>query len=444
VTRLWIDVDDLFRYGATDHQRPSGIQRVAFELALALHDIHGESVRFIRHGPGGRMLVPVPWESVAALYAGLTMAVPTVAPASGIRRHLSGLSPALRAPLGRIVRGLREIAQGAGEFAAALPRLMKPRPRPPLGPSFASQVRPGDTLLILGSPWLRIDYPARAAALRERHGLRTVLLVHDLVPIRRPEWCQPVIVEAFKPWMVGMLPLCDQVLAVSHFTAGDVESYAASLGLTLRAPVRAIPMGSGFAPVASAAPTRPLPAPGTYVLVVATLEVRKNHALLVRVWRRLLEQMPPGTVPLLVFAGGIGWLVDDLLRQLRTARWLDGHIQLIRDPGDNELAALYRGCLFTVFPSLWEGWGLPVTESLAFGKPCLAAEATSLPEAAGGFAGLFDPEDTGAATRAIRAVLDDRDALAAWEAQIRRDFRPVPWSAGAQAIAAALDLESAA
>ena len=73
----------------------------------------------------------------------------------------------------------------------------------------------------------------------------------------------------------------------------------------------------------------------------------------------------------------VGWLVEDLMRQIVHADHLDGKLIVVEDPTDAELAALYQGCQFTVFPSLYEGWGLPVTESLAFGKPCLASSATA-------------------------------------------------------------------
>jgi glycosyltransferase involved in cell wall biosynthesis len=206
--------------------------------------------------------------------------------------------------------------------------------------------------------------------------------------------------------------------------------------------VRRIPAGTGFDGARTAVPERSarLPAPDSYVLLVATIEARKNHALLVRVWRRLIEQMPADQVPRLVFAGSVGWLVGDLLQQLDNANWLDGHVALVHEPSDAELAALYRDCLFTVFPSLYEGWGLPVTESLGFGKPCIIANATALPEAGGAFARGFDPENVAEATAVIRQVLDDRAGLAAWEARVRAEFRPVPWTAAAGAIAEAVGL----
>jgi glycosyltransferase involved in cell wall biosynthesis len=157
-----------------------------------------------------------------------------------------------------------------------------------------------------------------------------------------------------------------------------------------------------------------------------------------RVWRRLLEELPRDVVPTLVFAGRVGWLVGDLMRQIANTDHLDGKLVVVENSNDAELAALYQGCLFTVFPSLYEGWGLPVTESLAFGKPCLIADRTSLPEAGGDLVRRFDPDNLNDAFSAILDVILDPKGLALWERRVRADFRPVPWTASAEALLAAL------
>jgi glycosyltransferase involved in cell wall biosynthesis len=122
------------------------------------------------------------------------------------------------------------------------------------------------------------------------------------------------------------------------------------------------------------------------------------------------------------------------MQQLRNARFLDGKIVLIESPSDADLTHLYHGCLFTLFPSLSEGWGLPVTESLAFGKPCIVANVTSLPEAGGSLARYFDPDNLNDVVSVIRTTITDRPGLAEWEARVKREFRPVSWDASAQAI----------
>src|SRR5262245_9735558 len=98
------------------------------------------------------------------------------------------------------------------------------------------------------------------------------------------------------------------------------------------------------------------------------------------VWRRLLERHGADLVPTLIFAGQIGWLVDGLLADLKASEYPNGKIMLVQGLSDAELQQAYRSCLFTVFPSLCEGWGLPIAESLAHGKFCIASNRTSIPE----------------------------------------------------------------
>jgi glycosyltransferase involved in cell wall biosynthesis len=149
--------------------------------------------------------------------------------------------------------------------------------------------------------------------------------------------------------------------------------------------------------------------------------------------------MPAASVPTLVFAGQVGWRVSDLMRQLHKSRFLDGKIILVESPTDEELEALYKGCLFTVFPSFYEGWGLPVTESLAFGRPCIISKTSSLPEAGGSLARYIDPDNTTDAYKVIRETIQDQAGLREWRDRVRRKFRPIEWSQSARAVLQALD-----
>jgi len=207
--------------------------------------------------------------------------------------------------------------------------------------------------------------------------------------------------------------------------------------------VEALELGSGFREALTAGNQALISLPPRYVLYVSTIELRKNHRLLVRVWQRLLERHGTDLVPTLVFAGKIGWLVDDLLDDLGASNYLNGKVLLLRSLSDAELQQAYRACLFTVFPSLSEGWGLPIVESLAHGKFCVASNQTSIPEAGGKLIDYFDPVNEDDALAKIERPLIDPGYLAAREAQLRAEYRARTWVDCVHGLIGALDATAA-
>ena len=485
--RLWVDVEDLFDY-ARENVRPSGIQRVAFEIyrALAAHDAGSGKIHFVRHAPFTNSFRVISWSEIETLFTKLTdnkvaatihstRILPHGSSRQTVRKLVQRIPASIRPQIIDLLLTNARAMRAWRRFLVDLTRVLGGLLLRTLSPAkdtdavqkslhtsteslskleFASAAAPGDVLLVLGSPWSHPDYAALVRAHRQRYGLRFAMLVYDLIPLRRPEWCDASLVRLFREWIDPMLPLCDKIFAISRATAADVESYSEEHGAKLSTPVIALPIGTGFhydaahiqagchaSKHATQSPSRILPATGTYALIVSTIEARKNHQLLFRVWRRLLEDLPEDQVPTLVFAGRVGWLVDDLMRQISNTENLNGKLILVENPTDAELVRLYKGCLFTLFPSFYEGWGLPVTESLAFGKPAVISNRTSLPEAGGVLARSFDPDNLLDAYQVIRNVIEDRSGLASWEQQVIREFASVPWSMTAEAILAGLDGE---
>ena len=140
--------------------------------------------------------------------------------------------------------------------------------------------------------------------------------------------------------------------------------------------------------------------PGPFVLYVSTVGVNKNQGLLLQVWRRLIDRHGGG-VPTLVLAGQPGWRAELLLRELRADAPLSRHVVHLPKASDRQLRWLYRRCLFTLFPSHYEGWGLPVAEALAHGKCCIASNAASLPEVGGRLVDYHDPLDGAACLQLV-------------------------------------------
>ena len=141
-----------------------------------------------------------------------------------------------------------------------------------------------------------------------------------------------------------------------------------------------------------------------YILMVSTLEVRKNHAVLLRAFAKLIKKDPSLRHRLVLV--GEKWIgheaVFDLIRELR----LDDRVTYLGL--SDRLPALYGGADAFVFPSLYEGFGLPPLEAMACGVPVLAANVTSLPEVIGNAGVLFHPHDVDGLCEALHEVVTDR------------------------------------
>jgi glycosyltransferase involved in cell wall biosynthesis len=461
--KIWVDVEDLFVYASSGH-RPSGIQRVEYELCYALAALPESKNRvyFVRHDAQQQCLNTIPWHAVDAIYEMMT-SHQTARPAEPAFRSRQSF---LRSIVKKAIRQLpHHLSTAAFLQAAALINLCQFFVAPfrrglrrgrrkittlpltavhhqaPAGADFIEAARPGDVIAVFGAPWATPEYWSYIDRAARRKQLRVALLIHDIIPLRRPEWCDLGTAIAFEAWFNRAICLVDIVLAVSAATAKDVTNYVRHKGFALRAAPAPIPIGTGFKKnqTKSGIVSGRLPPPNSYALIVSTIEARKNHALLFAVWRRLLEDMPATKVPALVFAGRTGWLVSDLMQQLRNANFLDGKIVHIESPTDEELEALYEGCLFTMFPSFYEGFGLPIRESHAFGRPCITSNATSLPEAGGGLTRYIDPGNAAEAYRVIRETIENRAGLNEWRERVHREFQPVAWSESARAFMTAID-----
>jgi glycosyltransferase involved in cell wall biosynthesis len=466
---VWLDLEDLVRYFHHD-SRPTGIQRLTFEISRELWRLGGEDgdIRFCRHATtaSGFRSIHFP-----ALEAGICAAaaaekaaapvskpLPLPAPPPPPRRSPNSLvmrvagsghrfPPGIRRPLGIIGRSVVQILDALPDLARAA--------KAEITPGHAQRIQigghqfdlegdnvvfaPGDWLVSLGATWETPYKPEVFDLLREQN-VRFAVLAHDLIPELFPEWAVKANVANYRAWLRSTVLAADVLFANSRSTATDLTECIHAMGKTAPAPI-VVPVGCLPRPpleAAEAPPARP------YVLLVSTIEVRKNHTLMFRIWRRMLRSLPDDQVPDLVFAGKIGWLTADLIQQLENCDWLDGRIRFVPSPSDSELANLYRGCLFTVFPSLYEGWGLPVTESLCFGKMVAASDRASIPEAGGNFCAYYDPENVHEAYQVISGLITHPERIAIMERAIATSFRPATWADTAAALINALVPEQVA
>ncbi|MEO8460931.1 MAG: glycosyltransferase family 1 protein [Dokdonella sp.] len=232
--------------------------------------------------------------------------------------------------------------------------------------------------------------------------------VHDLSWLSYPETHPIERVRFLERHLPRTLERATHVLTDSQFVADELVDQLH----VPRDKVRVVPLGvdPSFRPYAADDLTPILSRyglqAGGYTLVVATLEPRKNLMCLARAFAALpteLRQRFP-----LVIVGGRGWLGKDLGRML-TALEASGGARRLGYVAETDLPMVYAGARAFAFPSLYEGFGLPVLEAMACGVPALTSNASSLPEVAGNAALLVDPLDETAISDGLRKLLDDAD-----------------------------------
>ncbi|HEX4111441.1 MAG TPA: glycosyltransferase [Stellaceae bacterium] len=402
---IWFETGDLFVH-FNWNLHPTGIQRVGLEILRVAWAKFGDRVAFCRLSRYTGRFEPMDFARIVAASAG----------------------PEFGEPASRRFERALAVSRQLVRFLARFPKTLyvdyfhgRSRER-----AFAEQVVSGDMVVCLGLPWGSPDYGPWIAAAKRRYGFRFGLLIHDVIPFTDVELCQEHFAAGFQRWFENVIGVCDLVFVSSEFSRDAIHALCRMRGWPLP-PIERIPFGAGFTVPAPAEDRFAIAWQRRFVLFVSSIERRKNHVLLLRVWRALLQRHGVAEVPSLVFLG-VGGDVGKVLREFRADAMLRDKIVMIRGASDAVVHEAYRRCLFTVYPSLTEGWGLPVAESLAFGKFCIASNRASLPEVGGDLVDYFDPADDAGAIAAVERALFEPGYLDARTARIERDYHAPTWS----------------
>ena len=317
-----------------------------------------------------------------------------------------------------------------------VPRLDVPKAAP--RQAVADMCKPGDQLISLGAIWNIDGIEACLQDLKDMHGLKIYQLIHDLIPIIATEHIAADFSNEFYFWLKSSASYCDRFLANSENTAKDLRTFLEEIEQSR--PIDVVPLAQKFDVVHSNRVDDPAKVFKSrldsfkgldqsvlnltkvpYVLVVGTMESRKNIWRLAQAWQQL-TQTPGLDMPKLVFAGKPGWLNDDFENLMEATGNLGGWVQFAKRPSDAELGFLYENCLFTATVSFYEGWGLPIGESLSFGKTAVVADNSSMPEVGGDLVEYCDAHSINSIYAACRRLIEDptrREALEAKIAQTR-------------------------
>jgi glycosyltransferase involved in cell wall biosynthesis len=396
-TQLGFDVTDLLDY-LRDARTPTGIQRVQMGLlgAILAHPAPPAPVILVAYDPSTWR-----WWHVE--------------------------TDAFR----DVLRLARLDAEADAAWRAATATLCDADTRPD------APILPGATLAGFGNAWGIEDFFRGLRMLRRQVPLRYACFLHDCVPLVMPEHCLDLTARLYARWFAALALHADLMMANSHATAADLRYFAAPLGqpivpaviqLAAEAPPPAEP--AALAAAALDLPDEP------FVLFVATLESRKNHLLVFQAWIELCRRLGLDAVPRLVCVGRPGWRAEGALGLLERSPELKRKVTRLSGVSDLALAGLTAQCLFTVYNSFHEGWGLPVSESLAMGKLCVVPAHSGLLEAGAPGAVFFPPGDLPALVDTIATLATDPAHRTTLETRIDRAAASRPWDvAAAEALA---------
>lgn len=250
---------------------------------------------------------------------------------------------------------------------------------------------PGDLLVMADECW---NYRAwQADALARSQGARVVLVLHDLIPLRQPEYCAPLFTRVFRPWLLNMAAQCDIVMCNSRATALDFRRFCLEEKVA-QPKTRHFRLGCDISAPGSPGPVRAnitafADRPGAWFASVGTIEPRKNQALLLQIFEGLWAR---GIDARLLVAGRTHPGCASLISRMQRHPEQGNRLLTVLDASDGEVNLAYSRCRALLFPTLAEGFGLPLVEARARGCTVIASSLPALLELADDGVLFFSPD----------------------------------------------------
>ncbi|RMP49590.1 Glycosyl transferase, group 1 [Pseudomonas syringae pv. atrofaciens] len=283
----------------------------------------------------------------------------------------------------------------------------------------------GDMLFGTGASFSFQNYTLAIKKLKFEKQIKYGTIVYDLIPYHSRSTLPPELSVRFSLWLSEIVSLSDILVSISEYTKKELDRFILDKNIVPNESQSTfIPLGSHPSIKSSSSKIQSRYfIEDDFCIFVSTIETRKNHAALIKAWEKLLDKNPPQ----LIIVGKSGWGFHEVQALVQDNKELFRKVTFIHDASDSDLEWLYSNCLFTVYPSLYEGWGLPVTESLTRGKFCICSNTTSLPEAGGIYADYFDPRDINDIASKVLYYIENRSEIKAREALIESSYRPRTW-----------------
>jgi glycosyltransferase involved in cell wall biosynthesis len=293
--------------------------------------------------------------------------------------------------------------------------------------------KPGDVLLSLGLDWDHLDVHA-LFSIKKLCGIRLVTCCYDLIPILFPQYCVGDVSAFFATYFIEMAHSSDLILCISKQSESDLRKFLHSTGAPIPKTTvfylgDEIPsQGQAIDPAVEQVVSVP------YILYVSSIERRKNHLTLYQAYHLLCSQYPIDSIPTLILVGMPGWGTAELLKDVELDPLVQGKIVILNSVRDADLNLLYSNALFCVYPSFYEGWGLPVAEALNFGKLVICSDQGSLPEVGADLVIYVSPWSALDWARTLWRYFDHRELIVEHETKVLARFEPRKWSESARQI----------
>lgn len=299
------------------------------------------------------------------------------------------------------------------------------------------EFEPGDFFFSSSGAWTgNSGHLAAMKNLRESSELITAVLIHDLCRLTHRHLYPEAVVEQFDQGLTEITEFADAVLTYSEETKRTVfERLTPDALFSPRLSQVALGDPEVFELTEQVAPfdflSAGLESQNSFIMFVASLEPRKNHVMILEAYKIALRTLQD-RAPELIFVGKDHLAAREVRTWLLNNPIVASRVRLLSSASDGELSWLYSNCLFTVYPSLAEGWGLPIAESFAYGKACLHSDTSSMPEVSRGFGIGLDPTDPLLWAEKIIALCSDSRDLQTLERRIKTKWRPRTWESAAR------------
>jgi glycosyltransferase involved in cell wall biosynthesis len=288
-----------------------------------------------------------------------------------------------------------------------------------------------EDVILLPSLYLNSTYGGMLEYIRSKD-LRCIQLVYDAIPIVTG-YSDRGLSDELSEFYKLALANCELV-CISQNTKKDVLTLAEKMKLTIPEP-KVIRLGEDIdkSLMAIKPDCRGSHIDSDFLLTVGTVEIRKNHAILFYAYRLAHERgidLPP-----LVICGRRGWLSESTQKLIDNDPVISKKLIILDNCDDSRLKWLYQNCKFTVWPSFYEGWGLPIAESLNYGKLCISSNTSSMPEVGGDLVEYFSPYDVDELLELLMEYSTNTKLLAKKEKKIHDTFKTTTWKDCAEQIA---------